>query len=294
MPGFISKIQHKNYEKGEFSDEQSRSLDDTINLIKTFPWDNERTLTDVQLTGPSITIQGEQVDYLKIGLYFNGKYCLYYLDKDNHLYEYHAADITEACKIVADFFAGQLDLKNFDKHFFNIGNKPHFLTSSFEYQITFKKIIRFVLPLGIPFFAVLIMILETTKESRQAALYVALFLFVLTIVFVLAYLSFGVFSGHDNYLQISKGNDSFSFGYTEKGIRSYEKKDVQKVITYISSSRGNRNGATGFKICFKNGESIKFSSFLISETALRRKFSNNMDDLYVPFEPEFKSFFSMI
>ena len=54
MPEFISKLQHKTYEKGEFSDEKVRSLDETIKLIKTFPWDAERTLTDVQLTGSSV------------------------------------------------------------------------------------------------------------------------------------------------------------------------------------------------------------------------------------------------
>src|ERR1700740_3678003 len=198
MPEFISKLQHKTYEKGEFSDEKSRGLDETIELVKNFPWDSERTLTDIQLTGPSITIQDEYVNYLKVGLYFNGKFCLYYLDNENHLYEYHAADITEACKTLADFFEGKLDLGKFDKHFFNIGNEPHFLTSSFEYRFTFKKIARFTLPAGIGFIAIPIVILISTQASRQAALGVAVFLFIVTIVFALAYLSFGVFPGRDD------------------------------------------------------------------------------------------------
>jgi hypothetical protein len=88
MPEFISKLQHNTYEKGEFSDEQPRDLEETINLIKDFPWDAERTLTDIQLTGPSVTILDNDLNYLKLGLYFGGKFCVYYLDKDNHLYEY--------------------------------------------------------------------------------------------------------------------------------------------------------------------------------------------------------------
>ena len=134
MPEFISKLQHKTYEKGEFSDEKVRSLDETIKLIKTFPWDAERTLTDVQLTGPSVTIRDEDINYLKVGLYFNGKYCLYYLDSDNHLYEYHAPDIDDACIKVADFFNASLDLQKFEKHFLNVGNKAYFDTNYFEYR----------------------------------------------------------------------------------------------------------------------------------------------------------------
>lgn len=37
MLQLTSKIQHNTYEKGEFSDEQPRDLDETIRLIKDFP-----------------------------------------------------------------------------------------------------------------------------------------------------------------------------------------------------------------------------------------------------------------
>jgi hypothetical protein len=38
MLQLTSKLQHNTYEKGEFSDEQSRNVDETIQLIKNFPW----------------------------------------------------------------------------------------------------------------------------------------------------------------------------------------------------------------------------------------------------------------
>src|SRR4051812_13455873 len=126
MPEFISKIQHNTYEKGEFSDEKTRTLDETVELIKSFPFDAERSLTVIQLTGPSITIQDEYVNYLKVGLYFNGKLCIYYLDNDNHLYEYYVLSVDEACNLVTDYFNGTLDLTKFEKHLFNFGNKAHF------------------------------------------------------------------------------------------------------------------------------------------------------------------------
>jgi hypothetical protein len=37
MLEFISKLQYKTYEKGEFSDENRRSLEETLQLIKDFP-----------------------------------------------------------------------------------------------------------------------------------------------------------------------------------------------------------------------------------------------------------------
>ncbi|SDH12403.1 hypothetical protein ACRQ5D_22375 [Mucilaginibacter sp. P25] len=109
MLQLISKLQHNTYKKGEYSDEEYRNLDDTIQLIKDFPWDAERALTDIQLTGPSVTIQDNDLNYLKLGLYFNSKFCVYYLDIDNHLYEYHAPNVEEACNLVKDFFGQALE-----------------------------------------------------------------------------------------------------------------------------------------------------------------------------------------
>ena len=272
MPEFISKLQHKTYEKGEFSDEQVRNLDETIELIKSFPWDTERTLTDVQLTGPSITIRDEDINYLKVGLYFNGKYCLYYLDRDNHLYEYHAPDITDACKIVTDFFAGQLDLENFEKHFFNIGNQAHFVTNYFEYREKVWRILLLnilTLIYGIFFICIstgLIKSNQPTGLSFMIILFAGLFLFLLGRIFYNAIIN------RNNYLQISRGNDLFKFGYNEKNIQTYSKKDIDKVVIYESRGNRNPNLVCMYEIYFKDGNVIKFSNMLISDMALKSKF----------------------
>jgi hypothetical protein len=272
MPEFLSKLQHKTYEKGEFSDEQVRSLDETIELIKSFPWDTERTLTDVQLTGPSVTIHDEDINYLKVGLYFNGKYCLYYLDRNNHLYEYHAPDITDACKIVTDFFAGQLDLENFEKHFFNIGNQAHFVTNYFEYREKVWRILLLnilTLIYGIFFICIstgLIKSNQPTGLSFMIILFAGLFLFLLGRIFYSAIIN------RNNYLQISRGNDLFKFGYNEKNIQTYSKKDIDKVVIYESRGNRNPNLVCMYEIYFKDGNVIKFSNMLISDMALKSKF----------------------
>src|SRR5579875_2557486 len=139
MADYISKVQHKTYEKGEFSEEKARTLADTIELIRSFPWDQERPLTSVELTGPSITIQDEDVNWLKVGLYFNGKFCLYYLDNNNHLYEYHAPNLDDAINMVTDFFNKQLVLQKFEKHFFSVNKRHYFSTGLFYYHIGWQQ-----------------------------------------------------------------------------------------------------------------------------------------------------------
>ncbi len=279
MPDFISKLQHKTYEKGEFSEEKARTLAETIELIKTFPWDEERPLTSVELTGPSVTIRDEDINWLKIGLYFNGKFCLYYLDNNNHLYEYHAPTIDNACAIVTKFFEKQLDLQQFEKHFFNIGNQANFVTNYFEYQVKLWRVL--ILIHLIVFYAIILTaidILLFTKDNPSLTKNTHI---LLTIFFTLASIFFNVvlykmvysaINNQNNYLQISKGNPIFHFGYDENNIETYNKDDIKEVLVYEFRGTRNPNIIAVYEICFKDGSAIKFSNMLISTSAFRSKF----------------------
>src|ERR1700760_3863791 len=130
MTNLISKLQYKYYEKGEFTEQKARSLDETIELIKTYPWDKQRG-QDIQITCPSVTILDENGNYLKMGVYFSGKYCFYYLDADHHLYEHPVATVDEALLIVNNFFAGTLDLEKFERNHTVFNVISHFETGSF-------------------------------------------------------------------------------------------------------------------------------------------------------------------
>ena len=274
MPELISKVQHKTYEKGEFSDEKPRNLDETLTLIKDFPWDVERTLTDVQLTGPSVTIHDENLNYLKIGLYFGGKFCLYYLDNENHLYEYHANNIEDACSIVTNFFNGSLDLQLFEKHFFNIGNTAHFITNYFEYREKPWRILMltaFLLLYGV-LFAIADAAISRLKENY---LIVIIVLFSALFYYILIKIYFVTFMNRKNYLQLSKGNEVFSFGFNEDTIRTYNKKDIDKIIIYQSGGSRNPNLICVYEIYFKDGRMIKFSNMLISDLVFAGKFPDN-------------------
>ncbi|MDB5010199.1 MAG: hypothetical protein JWR67_989 [Mucilaginibacter sp.] len=281
MSQFISKLQHNTYEKGEFSDEKERTLNETIEFIKNFPWNGERALTDIQLTGPSVTIQDENINYLKLGLYFNGKFCLYYLDNDNHLYEYHAPEIDSACALVVDFFNRQLDLQIFDRHFFNIGNKGHFLTNHFEYRERFWRIL--MINGLLLFYGVFFLIADVTMFVKNTPIFIGLVIIIFSVIYylLLAKIFYKAIVNRNNYLQISKGNDFFSFGYNEQAIKAYKKSEISEVVHYISRGSKNPNLIEVYEINFKDGSTIKFSNMLIPSSAFYSKFTDKMGNSYM-------------
>jgi hypothetical protein len=273
MPQFISKLQHNTHEKGEFSDEAPRDLEETIQLIKTFPWDLERPLTDIQLTGPSVTIIDDDLNYLKLGLYFGGKFCLYYLDRDNHLYEYHAPDIDDASRLVNDFFNKCLDLAPFDKHFFNIGNQPHFVTSYFEYRLK-KSRIAFMIAISMIYPALIIASAFGVSKGDHSLIPVVIPFWVLG-CFVF-YILFKVFQLRHQYLQISRGNNQFSFGQNEDSINTYYKNDIKELIVFEGGSPNRSNIMQTFEIAFKNEERIRLTGILIQRYDFLSKFPEKL------------------
>ncbi|MGN8068561.1 hypothetical protein [Mucilaginibacter sp. SG564] len=287
MPQFVSKLQHNTYEKGEFSDEQPRNFDNTIDLIKNFPWDQERSLTDIQLTGPSVTIQDNDLNYLKLGLYFGGKFCVYYLDKGNHLYEYHTPDLDSVSTLVSDFFTQKLDLKLFEKHFFNVGNRAHFITKNFIYRLS----TWYFLTLMSLFFIYLCIILLSSINKNNSG---SLFLLCLTLFIFgsfLLYASSRYFKNRQQYLQISKGNNRFSFGYNDQQIVTYNKSDVQQIIYYAGKGNSSRNLSDDVEVYFKDGSAIKISNMLISAIDLLAKFKDPADNYTVPVNFKTKNLF---
>ncbi len=259
MPQFISKIQHKTYEKGEFSDEQPRTLEETIDLIKTFPWDEERPLTDIQLTGPSVTIINEDREYLKVGLYFNGKFCLYFLDYGNHVYEYHAPDIHTDCSLVADYFDGTLDLQKFDKHLLDIAASKHFENKNFDYTVnhnSFYWSFSAIMALMLLMIAIILQVIIKGAPIIVSLFFVAFSLLMLTA----AYTMLKTYSKSKNmFLHLSKGNNVFQFG-DNGSINVYNKADI-KTISICNVSKNQKSPI--YCITFKDDTSIRFPGLLI-------------------------------
>jgi hypothetical protein len=275
MPEFISKVQHNTYEKGEFSDEKVRTLSETLELVKTFPFDAERTLTEIQLTGPSVTIQDEYINYLKVGLYFNGKLCIYYLDNDGHLYECYVLNVDAACSVVTDFFNDQLDLSKFEKHVFNIGSKKHFENKDFDYTI---KATNFYWRLLLSLFFLSFMIVMACKFPFLEAPIVAKILMTFVFITFSALMLYTVFltvayyrKSKDMFLNLSAGNRVFEFGIDDQ-INTYNKTEISIINIYGSPSSRGTPVFNIVEILFKDKTIIQFPVMLIDQFDLQAKF----------------------
>ena len=66
MTRLISKVQYKNFEAGEFVEVCERTFNETTELIEKFPWTDQRDKIVIDLTNPSITIEGKNNDFLKL------------------------------------------------------------------------------------------------------------------------------------------------------------------------------------------------------------------------------------
>ncbi len=270
MPEFISKLQHKNHEKGEFSDEKTRTLEETVELIKNFPWDQERGV-DIQLTGPSVTIKDENGNYLKIALFFNGKFCLYYLDNDNHLYEYHTPDLDDADNVVSDFFNGQIELQKFEKHLFSVGNKSHFETAKFEYRISSMLCLLYLL---------LMTSLSIAMIGGTFAFFLVKgfpFLMLFFCLFFDAFILQGFYffiktfiKSKNICLTVSSGADNFQFENDGESI-NYNKKDISAINIFGQAGRSSRV-VDLMEIIFKDGTSITISGLIMDQYTFIQKF----------------------
>ncbi len=228
MPEFISKLQHYISEKGEFTDEKVRSLAQTIELIKNFTWDEERPFADFKITGPSVTIQGENLNYLKVGIYTDGLFSIYFLDNNNHLYENHVSDIDAIFNEVSCFFNGQVDLQKYEKHFFNIGNRTNFITKDFRYKVKLLNVLWSGALQIIPFLFILLLLVE---QSPSASFRIFLIILLLLSGAPCVYIFYKYLACSNQILQIYKGNDIFYFGRS-LNENKYNKNDIDKILIY--------------------------------------------------------------
>lgn len=104
MNALVTKIQYKNFEPGEFVDVQKRIYEETIGLIEGYPWNIQREKFMIDLTNPSVTIEGRNGDYLKLAVFFNQKYVLLYLNKEQRLFSRSFSTLQDGYTYVKCFF----------------------------------------------------------------------------------------------------------------------------------------------------------------------------------------------
>jgi len=275
----ISKIQHKNFEIGEFVEEKKRSFEESITLIEQFPWEQERGKIVINLTNPSITFQGKNNDYLKLALYYNGKFVLHYFDKEQKLFTKSFCAIRDSYKYIQTFF----ELPNFDYGDFRKentifqSNLKHFVSQDFCYEITPKVIKRYLLStsainFGLGVFYILLFTAKTNFHINVVGIIILLFLIVLMGGGLNLILFFNYYMYAKNKILImSKGNDKFYFG-DKSNPSKYNKTEIIRFVT--SQVRNNKNPVSGFAVVtieLKNGTDIKIPNILVDEQALANK-----------------------
>lgn len=290
MPSFISKLQYKTCEKGEYYDEKERTLEETIDLINNFPWAREQ-YADLDLTGPSITIKDKIGNYLKVGIYYGGRYSLYYLDSKNRLYQYRQLKMEKVHEKVAEFFDGKLHLQLFEKQPWRFRIRRVFVTVDFTYRVTLLYAISlctdwfilFACCLGFLIFFILI------KQGAVGLSLLIVPMFLLGRILAKTFRKYYLL--RYQFIRISRGNNIFYFGTDENECNSYDKADILKIEQYVDKETRTPNVTEVFRIYFKDDTYITFTNVLITDTTLASKFSDKWKISPIRVE---KGFFDMI
>ncbi|QJD97168.1 hypothetical protein HH214_15455 [Mucilaginibacter robiniae] len=273
MTQLISKLQYKNFEKGEFCEEKSRYLEETMQLIRDFPWDQQRSLTDIQATGPSVTVKNQTGEYLKVGLFFNNKFCLYLLNQYHQVFEYHAPNLQSACDIVSKFYTGANLETLFEKHLVSIGESSHFVTQYFRYYFSTRT---FLLQWGL----ILVFIIYVLVISKLALQFSA---YAIILLVPIIYLAFKFCQNIVNHylksknvcLQLSRGKNEFKYGIAYNMV-TYLKSDIVNIEVHSMGGSNSANKTTRttsvYHIIFKNNIVIKLSAMVIDIYSLINKF----------------------
>ncbi len=232
MNTLITKVQYNNFEPGEFVEEKERSYEETIGLIESFPWSAQWEKIVIDLTNPSVTIEGSGNDFLKLAVYFNHKFVLHYLDSRQHLFTKSFVHLEDTFSQIEDFFSGSFNLEDF-KMESNLMEKPlkHFVSRSFTYTIDFRRIKHFLwstssIQFGFSLFFIILLIAEGFNGLGIAQ---SVFMLVLTFfvgggVNLVLFINYYKYTKH-NTLVISKGNDVFYYGSAESP-KEYIKNDI--------------------------------------------------------------------
>ena len=276
----MSRLQYKNCESGEYFNTALRTLDETVQLINDFPWALQRELAPIQLTCPSVTVEHPSGSFLKIGPYYNGKFCLYLLNRDGLLLHKIVAELEDAITVFVDFFA-EKPMTGFVPHGFVHNSKKYFVKADFEYTVTTRRILYFIsYPEG--FFLAFLLILPLVRINPEhffedfikGLLFTILFSVVFVGINFYLFFKYMLFS-KNLYLRISKGHDNFFFGTRERTVE-YQKSDIIDILIY--RNHGQRcfwSGYAVIEVYCKNGDILRFPTLLISEQLFRNKLAHD-------------------
>jgi hypothetical protein len=273
LPTRTVKLQYKDYEEGEYISVMPRTAEATVQLINSYPWDEQRDHLAIGLTNPSVTIEGIDNDYLKLSPWYNGKFVLHYFDRERHLYTRSFDHLSGALPIISAYFGNEApDLSTFKKEITWLqNNTAHFRTVEFIYSM---KITKFFWLIALCLYLLAICAMCTVPVMLNHALILLLLiplalLILLGWIIALAVNHYRSASG--KLLILSRGKQEFSYGSYDLPM-VFNKKDIREIITYGRTQKGGYPNLTRVEICFVDGRSIDISCLLIPQPALVGKF----------------------
>jgi len=293
----VIKIQYNNFEAGEFVYNQLVNFENARSVILSFPWEEERRKLHVDLTNPSITFQTDNGLFLKLALFYNGKFILYYYD-GKHLFTHSFVNLEASFSFIEYFFIHQdIDRSQYKLESTWLKNlKINFISQDFFYTTankTFFQLMdnwtRGLLIFDFIFFVFFILKFET---STAAILGLLFFILVAGGINLILHINHYI-NSKDQTLVLSKGSDSFLFGDCDAPIK-YFKKDIQQITIEKNTARKCPwNDFTISNLELKNGEVLKISSILLHGYEIERKFPDIISKTKAVFIPNFHRHFSI-
>lgn len=250
--------------------EEPRNLDDTLKRIRNFPWQAERDYAIIGLTCPSVTIMNAKGEYLKVAIYFNRKFGIYFLNRKRQLHKMVVEQLDEVYNLVTSFFQDALPLKLFKKRMFSIGVARHFVTNNFEYKFKPVEMVPLIL-IGLMMISLAVWLTADeihAPHSRNLYFFFLGMAFFLGIGIVILRAVYKLYKSSFHFrLFISRGKEKFYFGTVGKEVK-YLKSDIK----YIQAWRGKSVSVKYIK--FNDGHTLEIPSGLIASETLLNKFVN--------------------
>ncbi len=288
----IVKVQYKEFEPGEFTDIADRSFEETIALIDKFPWEEQRENLRIGLTTPSVAMEGAGGEFLKLALYYNGKFVMYYIDTHHHEFSRVLMNFSEAADSIQAFF------KDYTEPPVNFVRQPtplqnviiHFKSGNFTYTIRSASVAGMI-----AFICLMLAIAVTWTIAAMHIPILAITVFFLIggiAILLFAIMQLRVLVNHYRYasgkvLILSRGLREFTFGPAGNPA-TFNKNDIQQIITHGMQGRGGYPATARVEIIFKGGTSLNLSCLMLSQETMTLKFpscNQTMDKVMFPFIP---------
>lgn len=285
----IVKLQYKDFEPGEFTAIKDRSCQETIAVIDAFPWEEQRDQLRVGLTTPSVTVESPTGEFLKLALYYSGKFALYYIDCHHREFRHILTAYGDSAEAIRAFFeAPSTPPEGFVSQQTLLQNiMQHFRTGDFTYRMNPARIggviglicLFLVFPTLFSF-----MVLARGQYSMWPFLIpgVAFLIYAIALVVLLVN---HYRSANSQVLVLSLGLREFSYGPAGNPVQ-FNKDDIAEIITHGMRAKGGYPALTRVEIMFKDGRGIDISCLILAQESLVSKFPGcpqTTDQVFLPF-----------